>query len=232
MMPISRRLIAALIITLTCGVGAAMANSIPPGTLSLSFLNGQGTATGFFIIDPTTGKVTSWNFQLSTGPNYAASTYSSADPTSISGAITLPNTDGDQVVSFVEVQTAQGQVDEFDIVFSCNGVANCVTNAAVGQSFAITVGNIMGTPSCPAGALKCISSGEQLNVPGGLALPRLLAAGFLTVTDPGGLLAFNLDPTGTGGPPPNVPEPSSLLLLGSGLICSFGTLRRRLRLQR
>jgi hypothetical protein len=213
MVRVYTRLLAALLIALTFGLGATKANSIPPGTLNLSFLNGRGTATGYFVFNPATNKVTSWNFQLSASPNFAASSYNSADLGS-SGAITLPNTDGDQVFSFVSVQPNQNQVNEFDIVFSCNGVANCVTNAVVGSTFAISSGL---TP-CPPGTLKCISSGEQTNVPS-FGTTRLLGTGFLTVTDPDGQLAFNLDPTGNGGgaPPPPVPEPSTVVLLGAGI---------------
>jgi hypothetical protein len=212
------RLIIALLIAVTFGLGGARATSITPGTLNLSFQNGEGTATGYFIYNPATNQLTSWNFQLSASSDgfFAASTYNSADvANNAAGAIALPNSNGDQVFSFEENQPGQNQRNEFDIVLSCNGVANCVANAAVGTTFAIAVQPV----PCAAGALKCIPSGEQTNVPN-FGLQRNLAAGFITVTDPNGLLAFNLDPTGNGGgggTPPPVPEPSTVVLLGAGV---------------
>jgi hypothetical protein len=193
--------------------GAAMADPINTGTLNLFFQNGAGTATGFFIYDPATNQITSWDFQLSASGGFLASTYNSADvaTNNAAGAIALPNSNGDQVFSFEENQPTQGGIrDEFDIVIACNGAPNCIANAAVGTTFSIVVSPV----SCAPNALKCIPSAEQLNVPGGFG-ERFLAGGFLTVTDPNGLLAFNLSPSG-GGTTTGVPEPSTLLLSSLG----------------
>jgi hypothetical protein len=195
--------------------GAAMADPINTGTLTLFFQNGAGTATGFFIYDPATNQITSWDFQLSGSANgaYLASTYNSADvANNAAGAIALPNSNGDQVFSFEENQPNQGGIrDEFDIVMACNGVPNCIANAAVGSSFSIVVSPV----PCAPNALKCIPSAEQLNVPNGPG-ERFLAGGFFTVTDPNGLLAFNLSPSGGGGTNTGVPEPSTLFLSALG----------------
>jgi PEP-CTERM motif-containing protein len=230
MMPISRRLIAALILSLSCGVGAAMAST-------LTFTDG-GTLTGSFVYDTTTGTVVSFNFTATAGG--VTSTYVNGVN---AGAIILSNQDGDQVFGFDAFQPTQNQTNELDIVFSCFGTPNCALQATTGNSFAIT----SGFPPCPNPGTAtgfCIASGEQFNVPVGLAPEILLSSNqyYVVTVDPAcpagdtcHMLELSTTPSGTvfsGGGTPPVPEPSSLLLLGSGLIGSIGTLRRRMRVRK
>lgn len=159
--------------------------------------------------------------------------YPGPSPMSIlgsSGAVVLTNQDGDQVFGFDSVQS-NGNVDELDIVLSCNGVLNCAKQATAGNSFAVPTG----FPPCPNPGMTtgfCIASGLQHQVPGGLIPEDLISAGnFLTITDPtcpstDSCFTMTLSTTSTGtvfsgggggGNNNGVPEPSTLLLSALGL---------------
>jgi PEP-CTERM motif len=221
MIGISKTIIGALIFTLTCGVGVAMAD-----TLTLS---GGGTVNGSFIYDATTNSVVSFNFTTTAAGGFGNEVYNNTNIGS--GAVVLTNQNGDQVFGFDALQASGTEVDELDIVLSCGGVVNCATQASLappGTSFAITAG----FPPCGTGAGFCIASGLQNSVPGGLQPEDLLSAGnFVTLVDPPPCITghvcftatlstaatgavFNGGGTGTGTP---VPEPSTLLLLASGI---------------
>ncbi len=214
--------------------GAAMANPVG-GTATLSFQQTTagvtpGTASGFFVFDPASGTITSWDITTTASSNgaYGTRTYNSADVGAAASVIILSNTNGDEVLSFEENfnEFGSNERDEFDIVVACAGTANCVNFGAVGASYAI----VGGPAPCAPGALKCIPSGEQFNVPsfGG---ERFLASGFFNVSDPpGSTLAFNIDTVATGtiynggtgsgnngGGGTGVPEPSMILLFGSSV---------------
>ena len=203
--------------------GAAMADT-------LTFSNNEGTATGSFIYDVTTNKIISYDFALTASgvgaPNaFGASTYNSADTAIGTSSIVLSNPNGDEVFSFFEIQPSQNRGNDFDIVIACGGVANCVTQATVGNSFAIVPGDC---------GLTCDSSGEQTGVPENITPSRFLGSGnFITIADPtcptnDTCVTMNLSTTslgtiqggGTGnnsGGNTGVPEPSTLLLSALGL---------------
>src|SRR3981189_1502552 len=124
--------------------GAAMADT-------LTFANNEGTATGSFIYDATTNKILDYNFTLSASGvgapvSFGASTYNSADTAIGTGSIVFSNPNGEEGFSFFEIQPSQSRLNEFDIVIACGGVANCVTQATLGNSFAVVPGNC--GPTC------------------------------------------------------------------------------------
>lgn len=215
--------------------GVALAEPLPVGTTTLDFADGS-TASGFFVYDPTTNKLTSWDFQLLGSVNgvFGAHTYNSADDpaTADPTGSFFSNFNGYQVFAFKEFF---GTVrDEFDIVVACGGVANCITQATAGITFPVASGP---TPCPGAGQTGfCIESGEQLNVPED-SDERFLQPGFFNVTDPVGGLAFNGDTTATGrlfgssgggGTGTSVPEPGSFVLLGTGLLALAGIAKRKM----
>ena len=199
--------------------GAAMADT-------LTFANNEGTATGSFTYDATTNKILDYNFSLSssgTGApiSFGATTYNSADTAIGTSSIVVSNPNGDEVFSFFEIQPSQSRLDEFDIVIACGGVANCVTQATEGNSFAIVSGNCGPT---------CVSSGEQTGVPENITPSRFLGPNnFINITDPtcpvnDSCFTMSLSTTSTGtilggggGDTTGVPEPSTLLLSALGL---------------
>jgi hypothetical protein len=210
--------------------GSALANSLPPGTQTFTFSDGS-TMTGNFIFNTGNNTLTSWAFQYSGGPFSGAETFNSADTTNSAGAaapssLLVSNFNGDEVISIEENQP-DGTRQEFDIAVACGGVANCLTQAAVGSSFAIVSGP---TPCPPVGTAGfCIVSGLQ-RVPEGFGQAGLAGGGFLNVTDPNGTLAFNINDTATGtlfngggGTGTTVtPEPGTLPLLTLGLAALAG----------
>lgn len=197
-------------------MGAAMANGIPLGTETLTLLDGS-TVTGYFTLDTATNTLTSWDFTTTAGTLFGAETFNSADAAQGASGTIVTNSNGDEVLSFGENQTAiRG---ELDLVIACGGTVNCLTNANLSspQSFALNTGP---QPS-PCPGLFCIPSGLQ-SVPEGVGMG--MNPGFLNVSDPNGQLAFNIDSAATGtvfngggGNNTGVPEPSTLLLSALGL---------------
>jgi len=204
---------------------------------NLSLVNG-GTVTGSFVYDATTNTVVSFDFTTTAGGGFGNESF--IGPVSgSSGAVVLTNQDGDQAFGFDSVQS-NGDVDELDIVLSCNGVANCAEQAVSGDSFAVTAGpDTYPSASCPnLGTTTgfCIASGLQNNVPGGLAGDLIGPGNFVTITDPACpstdhcfSLTLATASTGTvfngsfgggnnngGGGTPGVPEPSTLVLSALG----------------
>jgi len=172
--------------------GSALANSLPPGTQTFTFTDGS-TMTGNFILNTANNTLTSWAFSHSGGTQFGTGTLNSADTscgTNCAAAptgIVVSNFNGDEVLSFEENE-ADASRWEFDIVVNCGGTPNCLTQAAVGMSFAIE-GPITFPSPCPG--QFCIESGLQ-RVPEGFGQTGLAGGGFLNVTDPNGTLAFNV----------------------------------------
>jgi PEP-CTERM motif len=219
-----------LAVLLLFSAGAAMAD-----TANLTFVDGN-TVSGTFAYDVTQNKIVSWNF-VSTefnGTTFDSSSVNSQCFGFPCGGLALTNQNGDVVFGFDAAQpNANNALDEFDIVISCGGVANCVQNIlsqagnGVGNSFALTTGQPACNPNAPN---FCIASGEQQNLFNCLgASCQVLLGGnnFLTITDPPspGDVVVNMTlssaPVGTvlsgNGGTTGVPEPSTLLLSGLGL---------------
>jgi hypothetical protein len=208
-------------VMVTVLAASALGDGLPLGTQTLNFTDGS-TMTGFFTLSGNT--LTSWDFQYSGGTSFGAETFDSADTSCGAGCVSAPsslvasNFNGDEVLTFEENQP-DGTRQEFDIAINCGGVANCLTQASTGMSFAVE-GPIAFPSPCPG---PCIESGLQ-RVPEGFGVGLLAPGSFLNVTDPPGSLAFNVDSAATGpvfnggGSTHPVPEPSTLLLLlGSGI---------------
>lgn len=212
---------------LSLTAGSALADTLT--------LENGGTVTGSFTYDATTNAVLAWNFTTTAGGGFGGENYLGPGVAG-SGVVVLTNQDGDQVFGFDATQGATGEVDELDIVISCNGVINCAQQATAGNSFAITSGpNFFPSASCPnlgTATGFCIASGLQNQVPGGLIPEDLIGPGnFITITDPtcpttDSCFTMTLSSTSTGtvfsgsgggGGNNNVPEPSSLLLSVLGL---------------
>jgi hypothetical protein len=204
---------------------------------SLSFVGG-GTATGTFDLDTNTDTVTSIDISVTPQSNgsFGSRTYTYPD-SGDSDAAVLTDANGDEVISIDEAfdGTSSGLgnpgTDELDIVIACDGVADCLTDATPGTSFAIAT-----SETCPPpGSGLCIASQEALGVPESL-LGRGFEPGYVTVSDPDGVLAFALattpigtvwDGSGGGGTNTTAPEPSALLMLTSGLV-GLGLLKRKI----
>jgi len=221
--------------------GTALANTIQPGQITLPFSSNAGTASGYFVYDPNTNSLVDWNFSLSAGGTDFATVYNKADTTAGATASVFTTPNGDTSFSFFEIEninTATEFTGEFDIVINCFGTANCVQNAAVGTSFALLTGP---TPKpCTPNVTQPCTTSQEVDPLDFTQATRYLAPGFLNVADPPVGLAFNMDSAATGtiftggsnggGGSNQVPEPSSLMLLGTGLAGSMGIFRRHLKI--
>jgi hypothetical protein len=193
---------------------------------SLILANGK-TVTGSFVYDATTNTVVSFNFTSNDSLNSTTTVWNSADAVSQgANAFLSTNPGGDEVISLFEAQSADSQtLDELTLVFSCGGVANCLTQAVDGDSYALTTGT-----GCPT----CNISQVALNAPADLVDNQIVNPAFITIVDPpsptdsiftmtvssvstGAVYNGSFPGSTGGGGNTNVPEPSSLLLLCCGI---------------
>jgi len=186
--------------------GLALAN---PSPATIPFLNDTGTLTGYFQLD-TSGTMTNFDFTTTAGA-LPAFHYT---PSNSTGEITLFF--GTDVAWIHSDQNQFGLSDGSDLLIEldCGGATNCFALAQDGMSFQI-------------------NSASQEWADPDFTPGRMLATDWINVGDPPGGLSFSLGPTATGTPygggstnPPTVPEPCSLLLIGSGLTVVAWKLRR------
>jgi len=170
-------------------------------TVNATFVPPGGTVTGTFTFSPTT--VTTWDLTAS-GGTLGTQVFNSADTANAPTFFGTANSNGDQVLSFEE--NIGTQRDELDFVLACGGVANCLFTSSGTATFSLDTGS-----ACPTIGFCSV---EFFNVPETLN-QRNIASG--TISTGGG-----------GGGTPPVPEPSSLVLLGTGLLGAVG-FHRRLR---
>lgn len=211
-----------------------MATPIVGGNAHLDYLGtggrtSDGTVSGNFVYDPVTDSIVSWSLTSDTA-QWGSHLYDSSAPAATGASASISsNTNNDQVLSFGQnFSIGGGATDrwELDIVIGCFGVANCVTFGDPNESFAI----VSGSAPCAPGA-HCVLSGEQLVF--SIGPHPLLQPGFFNLTDPPATVAFNIDSVQapgstlfTGADPSAVPEPASMLLLGSGLAGVIASRRR------
>jgi hypothetical protein len=190
-------------------------------------LGDQGTLTGFFELDSTTGAINNWNLTTTdgsvTGSNYLPGNQNALLPASIIGGTEYVFSDQfNSGLSLGNTPLFNGGL--LTITVNCEGVSNCLAQASAGQFFTITGGTeTFTTWFCSSGGTSCSPS---------VAAPRILdvsSGAFINVTDPVGGLALNLDTTASGtawtpgsgnpggGGNTGVPEPSTLLLSALGL---------------
>lgn len=174
------------------------ASAAPITVSNVNFTNGQGTLSGTFQTDAS-GNVASWDFTASAfGSSPCSALSTTCFPGEIYNATTSTVTmgfgGGNQQIVF------DNGVYQLDFTLNCGGnSANCIGNATLGSSVAITAFEMGDTDFLPF---------------------RTLDLANLSVTDPTVGLSFNLvagSPGGDGGGNGAVPEPSSLLLLGSAV---------------
>lgn len=206
---VSTKIVVAALGMLLLASGSAFGDAT--ATVNATFVQDQagvtpGTVTGIFTFNST--GVTTWDLtaSASSNGNYGTQTFDSADSASAAPTFTLlANSNADQVLSFEE--NIGTQRDELDLVVACGGAADCLTGSTGSGSFTLVTGT-----ACPSVGF---CSYELFGVPETLN-QRNLASG--TITTAGA----------TGGGGGNVPEPSSLIMLGPALMC-LG-LRRALKL--
>jgi hypothetical protein len=171
-------------------------------TVNATFVPPGGTVTGTFTFSPTT--VTTWDLTASSG-TLGTEVFNSADTSSLPTFTSLNNSNGDQVLSFEEFFGTLR--DELDLVVACGGVANCLFSSTGAVTLSLVTGS-----SCPSVGF---CSYELIGVP---ETTNALNIASGTISTSG---------TGGGGGTP-MPEPSSLVLLGTGLLGLVG-FHRRLR---
>jgi hypothetical protein len=209
--------------------GLAAADPITAGTNVLNFnpigTVSQGTISGYFSVNATGGTL-SYDFLETASADCCGfnNGFGSFEflPTNTGASSALQNlANGDQEFIMNATHSFGGSTASVLVVqFLCGGVTNCFTNNIVNNNaFMATI--------------------TEFGMPDG-SPERTTGTVFLNVTDDPGVFSFNaaaaqaagttlIGGTGDGGNPSSVPEPSALLLLGSGLAASAGTLRKRLK---
>lgn len=192
------RLVAVMAAVLLCAV-TARANPVSLG--SVDFTNNQGTLTGFFQLDTSTGTVTSWDlttsaFNCADPVTCESSGFPALEYTSANSTANIGFSFGAQAITF-SAPNVEGSDSVLGFVLNCGGAnIDCIGTAAMGST------------------IPLVSASESRSI---VPIARILSLASLTVTDPpGGVLSFNVvsgDGSGSGGGTNNVPEPSTALLL-------------------
>jgi hypothetical protein len=182
---------------LALGGGASAA---PLSLTNVDFANGQGTLSGYFQIDSTNGQVLDWNLQSSThdcNPCSLSTGFPGISYTPGSSTAAVSFLSGFQSISFDD--NASTWLLAF--VLDCGGGgADCLGSASEGDRIALR-------------------SAFEMDAVDFLPYRELTLAA-LAVSDPPGVLTFNLVTANN-----NVPEPATLALLAIGLVSALG-LRR------
>ena len=216
----ARAAIMAVLMLVSFGLAAGVALASPTGVGSLAFDNGK-PLSGFFSYDAASTSITNWDMTSDAFLPDALHHYQLGGAGASS--FVSSNSNNDEVLSFF--QNFSGEEFELDIVFACNGNANCINAGTLTTSFAI----VGGRATCPPG-LHCTSSQETLDA--GFETHFLLS-GFLNLSDPPeGGLSFNInssiapDHTLYGS---SAPEPSTwaMMLLGFAGLGFIGYRRAR-----
>jgi len=189
-------------LSLVFGLSAGTASAAPLTGMTVDFLNGEGTLSGFFQLDLATKTIIDWDltvtaFNCATSVVCESSGFPALEYSKANSSSQVGFTFGAQSILFIR-QNVFGASSVLSFVMNCGGNNNdCLGTAADGSS------------------IPLFSAGESRSI---VPIARSLALASLTVTDPEGVLSFNVvSGGGGGGDDTHVPEPASLAMMSLGL---------------